>query len=156
MNETFAAAFSRDPATADELRAVQAEMNADGLVLVHRDDLAGLVGERPFESAAAERVVALCEDLGRWRRRLPPDADDYLYRRIVGHLEVIDSIVCLPAARIVRNLIAAGECDEDEAVTQALAVVESRTERLRLLTGTGRPGGSRRAAHVAGRRGDEP
>ena len=135
MTDTLTAAFSRDPATADELRAVLAAMTADGLVLVHLDDLPRLAGERPFESAAAERVAALAEDLGRLRRRLPPDADDYLYRRIVGHVEVLDSIVCPPAARIKDNLIAAGY-DEDEAVALALAVVESRAERLRLLTGT--------------------
>ena len=66
MTDTLTAAFSRDPATADELRAVLAAMNADGLVLVHRDDLAGLVAACLHAGADAVRVavqVLLASDL---------------------------------------------------------------------------------------------
>ena len=66
MTDTFAAALSGTPATGDELRAELAAMTADGLVLVHRDDLAGLVAACPHAGADARRVaehVLLASDL---------------------------------------------------------------------------------------------
>ena len=57
MTDTFVAALSGTPATGDELRAVLAAMTADGLVLVHRDDLVGLVAACPHAGADAVRVV---------------------------------------------------------------------------------------------------
>ena len=66
MTDTFAAALSGAAATGDELRAELAAMNADGLVLVHRDDLAGLVAACLHAGADAVRVavqVLLASDL---------------------------------------------------------------------------------------------
>ena len=86
MTDTLTAAFSRDPATADELRAVLAAMTADGLVIVHRDVLAGLVAACPHAGADAVRVAvhvllasdpdALAEAVVRplWRERRGDEA----------------------------------------------------------------------------------
>ena len=62
----FTAALSDAPATADELRAAEAELTAEGFVLVHRDDLAGLVAACLHAGADAVRVavqVLLASDL---------------------------------------------------------------------------------------------
>ena len=86
MTDTLAAAFSRDPATGDELRAAQAELTADGFVVVHRDDLAGLLADSPHAGADAVRVAvqvllasdldALAEAVARplWRERRGDEA----------------------------------------------------------------------------------
>ena len=58
MTDTFYDAFSRDPATAYELRAALAELEAEGFVLVHRDVLAGLVAACPHAGPDAARVGA--------------------------------------------------------------------------------------------------
>ena len=86
-DDTFAAALSGAPATGDELRAVLAAMTADdGFVLVHRDDLAGLVAACPHAGADAVRVAvhvllasdpdALAEAVVRplWRERRGDEA----------------------------------------------------------------------------------
>ena len=61
MTDTFAAAFtaalSGAPATGDELRAVLAAMKAEGFVLVHLDDLAGLLAACPHAGTDAVRVA---------------------------------------------------------------------------------------------------
>ena len=66
MTDTLTAAFSRDPATGDELRAVQAELTAEVFVVVCGRVLAGLVADCPHAGTDAVRVavqVLLASDL---------------------------------------------------------------------------------------------
>ncbi len=59
MTVDVVAILRGDPACGDELRQALAELDADGYVLVHRDDLVDLAAATADDGSIAHRVVIL-------------------------------------------------------------------------------------------------
>jgi hypothetical protein len=87
--------------------------------------------------AVLDQVDLIAEDIGRVRRLVPAELAyiAYLLERIAGHVEAFDAVLQPTAAEMYRaNLRLSG--DEELSVREALADVDVRVRRLRVLLGS--------------------
>jgi hypothetical protein len=86
-----------------------------------------------------DRVVLIADDLGRLRRRLPPDTPyaGWLVERLGKHVETLDAMLRPTAADRYRAYVLSGLV-EDEAVQAALDTVDAEADELRRRLGIDR------------------
>ena len=79
-----------------------------------------------------ERLALIADDLGRLRRRLPPETiyTGWLVERLAEHVDVLDAMFRPSAADRYRSNVRFG-VDELEAVQTALATVDAEAVVMR-------------------------